>query len=62
MRETLLVQAEGFAALRRLWIVKSDTLDETAIAGTTRIGNHEIEERALFGTAARQTNHYHWNS
>ena len=53
MRQTRPVKPERFVALRRLWIVKSDTLDKTTVAGATRIRDDEIEKGTLFGATTR---------
>ena len=53
MRQTRPVKAERFVALRRLRVVKSDTLDKTTVTGATRIRDDEIEKGTLFGATTR---------
>ena len=48
-----------FLTFRRLRIIKTDALDETAIAGAFGIGYHQIKKRPLLGAAACQSNHNH---
>ena len=48
--------ARTFAAFRRFGIVKPQALDKATVASEARIGNDEIEKRALLGATARQTN------
>src|SRR6267143_3083564 len=40
-------------------IVMSEDFDERAVARRTRIGDHDAEERTLFGSCAAQTNGDH---
>ena len=53
------LDAERFLPLRRFGIVKTDALDETAVARALRIRDHQIKKRALFGAAACQPDHNH---
>jgi len=51
--------AERLLAGRRFGVVKTDALDEAAIARALRIRDHQIKKRALFGAAACQSDHNH---
>jgi hypothetical protein len=37
----------------------AEDLDEPAVARIARIGGHDVEERALLGATARQSDHDH---
>src|SRR3990172_10676545 len=59
VREALSLVAERVLACRRLGIVKTDALDEAAVARALRIRDHQIKKRALFCAAACQSDHNH---
>src|SRR5215472_1834766 len=52
-------QAQPLVAVARDRVVETDPLDEPAVTPIARIGDHDVEERPLLGTAAREANHYH---
>src|SRR5476651_1579393 len=60
--KTLGLIAERFLACRRFGVVKTDALDEAAIARALRISDHQIKKRTLFGAASCQSDHYHGKS
>jgi len=62
VRETLGFAAERFLACRRFGIVKTNTLDKAPIARASRVSNHQIKKRSLFGAAACQPDHNHVKS
>src|SRR6202012_5365042 len=53
MRNALLLERDARGVLaRQQWIVGPELLDEAAVARAARIGNHDVEERALLGAVA----------
>jgi hypothetical protein len=52
VRQTLAIDAQRFATLRRFGIIETEALDETAVARAARIRYDEIEEWPLLGATA----------
>src|SRR5215213_11963934 len=62
MLDALEIHAQRLAARRGLRVVEAEPLKELALHRTSRIGHHHVIEGPLVGAAARQSNHYHWES
>src|ERR687888_70674 len=59
MLDSLDVHAQRLAPLRRFRIVEADALEKLARRRPARVRHHQVEERALVGAAALQSNHHH---
>ena len=59
---TVQADAQLIGAFRDERVVKTDALDEAAVAAIARIGNHDVVKRAVFGAAARESNDDHGKS
>src|SRR5689334_19120975 len=59
MLHALDIYAQRLAPLRRLGVVEADALEKLARRRPARVRHHQVEERALVGAAAPQSNHHH---
>jgi len=50
--EALAIDAQRLVTRGRLRVVETETFDEAAVTRAARIGDHDVEERALLGAAA----------
>jgi hypothetical protein len=57
--QTVLLNAQTLFATLGDRVVKTDTLDETAIAANAFVSHNDIEKRTVLGTAARESNDDH---
>jgi hypothetical protein len=57
--QTVLLNAQTLFSTFGDRVVKTDTLDETAIAANAFVSHNDIEKRTVLGTAARESNDDH---